>query len=133
MITEATRERFGARAERLRGEGRAGGRWLVLTHDNPDPDALASAILLSTVLRRAFKQRATAAYGGIVGRAENRAMRTYLNITLVPVSEIRFADARSLIDSSRPTRVMTASRSATHIAAASSVRVSSPSGNTICL
>ena len=48
MITEATQQRFAALAERLAGDehgGGRGGRWLVLTHDNPDPDALASAIL----------------------------------------------------------------------------------------
>jgi nanoRNase/pAp phosphatase (c-di-AMP/oligoRNAs hydrolase) len=89
MITEATKERFAALAARLAGEDHAGGRggrWLVLTHDNPDPDALASAILLCTVLRRAFKQRATAAYGGIVGRAENREMVRSLHLK---VSHIR--------------------------------------------
>jgi nanoRNase/pAp phosphatase (c-di-AMP/oligoRNAs hydrolase) len=86
MITEATRERFAALAERLGGERRGGGRWLVLTHDNPDPDALASAILLCQVLRRAWKQRATAAYGGIVGRAENREMVRSLHLQ---VSHVR--------------------------------------------
>jgi nanoRNase/pAp phosphatase (c-di-AMP/oligoRNAs hydrolase) len=86
MITEATQERFAALAKRLEGEERGGGRWLVLTHDNPDPDALASATLLCTVLRRAFKQRATAAYGGIVGRAENREMLRSLHLQ---VSHIR--------------------------------------------
>jgi nanoRNase/pAp phosphatase (c-di-AMP/oligoRNAs hydrolase) len=83
MITEATRERFAALAAWFAGEGQggsAGGRWLVLTHDNPDPDALAAAALLCTVLRRAFKQRATAAYGGIVGRAENREMVRSLHL-----------------------------------------------------
>src|SRR5258708_6920294 len=82
MITEATRERFSVLAERLGAEGRKGGRWLVLTHDNPAPDALASAVLLCSLLRRAFKQRATAAYGGIVGRAENREMVRSLHLKI---------------------------------------------------
>ncbi|MBV8199411.1 MAG: DHH family phosphoesterase, partial [Acidobacteria bacterium] len=86
MITEATRERFAALGQRLAGEEHAGGRWLVLTHDNPDPDALASATLLCNVLRRAFGQRATAAYGGIVGRAENREMMRSLHLQ---VSHVR--------------------------------------------
>ena len=51
-----------------------GGRWLVLTHDNPDPDALAAAMLLSRVLRTGLKQKVTTAYSGIIGRAENREM-----------------------------------------------------------
>src|SRR5258708_24176045 len=82
MITEATRERFSVLAERLGAEGRKGERWLVRTHDNPDPDALASAVLLCSLLRRAFKQRATAAYGGIVGRAENREMVRSLHLKI---------------------------------------------------
>jgi nanoRNase/pAp phosphatase (c-di-AMP/oligoRNAs hydrolase) len=90
MITEATRERFSVLAEQLRGEGRGGGRWLVLTHDNPDPDALASAMLLRTVLRRGFKQRATAAYGGIVGRAENREMVRSLRLEISHVRHLSF-------------------------------------------
>ncbi len=91
MITEATRERFAALAAWLAGEGRGGGggRWLVLTHDNPDPDALAAATLLCHVLRRAFKQRATAAYGGIVGRAENREMVRSLHLKLSHVRHLR--------------------------------------------
>jgi nanoRNase/pAp phosphatase (c-di-AMP/oligoRNAs hydrolase) len=108
VITEATRERWAALAERFgavgkagggaggtdggmgKAAGGAGGRWLVLTHDNPDPDALASAILLCTVLRRAFKQRATAAYGGIVGRAENREMVRGLRLELSHVRHLSF-------------------------------------------
>jgi nanoRNase/pAp phosphatase (c-di-AMP/oligoRNAs hydrolase) len=90
VITEATRERWAALAERFAGAGQAGGRWLVLTHDNPDPDALASAILLCTVLRRAFRQRATAAYGGIVGRAENREMVRGLHLELSHVRHLSF-------------------------------------------
>ena len=90
MITEATRERFAALGELIAGQGRGGGRWLVLTHDNPDPDALAAATLLSQVLRRAFKQRVTAAYGGIVGRAENREMVRSLHLKLSHVRHLSF-------------------------------------------
>ncbi len=93
MITDVTRERWAALAARFGGgEGKAGagGRWLVLTHDNPDPDALASAILLCTVLRRTWKQRATAAYGGIVGRAENREMVRSLGLELSHVRHLSF-------------------------------------------
>jgi len=41
------------------------------------------------VLRRAFKQRATAAYGGIVGRAENREMVRSLHLELSHVRHLR--------------------------------------------
>ena len=86
-ISEETRRGFTALGEMMRARG-AAGRWLVLTHDNPDPDALASALLLSRLLRITFKQRVTAAYGGLVGRAENREM--------VRALKLRFSHIRHL-------------------------------------
>jgi len=85
MITEATRDCYAALTELMGREGR-GGPWLVLTHDNPDPDALASAQILARVLRQAFGQTVTVAYGGIIGRAENREMVRGLRL---PFSHIR--------------------------------------------
>lgn len=61
------------------------GRWAVVTHDNPDPDALASAAVLARTLRQAFRRRAIIVHGGIVGRAENREMVRVLGIPLVHV------------------------------------------------
>src|SRR5215510_10674625 len=66
------------------------GPLVILPHDNPDPDALASAAALKHLAATLLARDAQIALGGIVGRAENRAMLTYLNITLVPVSEVRF-------------------------------------------
>ncbi len=66
------------------------GRVVILPHDNPDPDALASAATLGYLLQHLAQRDAAIALGGIVGRAENRAMLTYLNINLVPVSSIEF-------------------------------------------
>lgn len=63
---------------------------VILPHDNPDPDAMASAAALKYLVGHVLQKPAHIALGGIVGRAENRAMRTYLNIALVPVSEVRF-------------------------------------------
>lgn len=56
--------------EALRGKGHI----LVVTHDHPDPDALASASALRHLLLVTTGQEATIAFGGIVGRSENRAM-----------------------------------------------------------
>ena len=61
---------------------------VIVPHDNPDPDALASAATLTHLFRELGKRDASIALGGIVGRAENRAMLTYLNINLIPVSSI---------------------------------------------
>ena len=66
------------------------GPLVILPHDNPDPDSMASAAALKFIAGSLLEKPAHIALGGIVGRAENRAMRTYLNIDLVPVSEVRF-------------------------------------------
>ncbi|MGH9465079.1 MAG: DHH family phosphoesterase [Thermoanaerobaculia bacterium] len=79
MVTEETLQRLAALRELI--DRRTGpGRWLILTHDNPDPDALAAAAALSTLLREGFARRVTTAYGGIIGRAENRQMVKTLRV-----------------------------------------------------
>jgi nanoRNase/pAp phosphatase (c-di-AMP/oligoRNAs hydrolase) len=82
MVTELTRSRLAALEAVVHAPGKSGGRWLVLTHDNPDPDSLASAALLARLLRRGFGQRVTIGYGGLIGRAENREMVKILHLTL---------------------------------------------------
>ena len=62
-------------------------RLVVLTHDNPDPDSVSSAITLAYIVKNAFKIPAVVRYGGIVGRAENRAMIRVLGLKLGPLSE----------------------------------------------
>ena len=63
---------------------------VILPHDNPDPDARASAATVRYLLQHLARRDAVIAQGGIVGRAENRAMLTYLNINLVSISELDF-------------------------------------------
>jgi nanoRNase/pAp phosphatase (c-di-AMP/oligoRNAs hydrolase) len=87
MTTSPTRERLASLQQILQRPGPL----VILPHDNPDPDAMASAAALRQLAAAlAAKKEAVIALGGIVGRAENRAMQTYLNIKLVPVSEIVF-------------------------------------------
>jgi nanoRNase/pAp phosphatase (c-di-AMP/oligoRNAs hydrolase) len=88
MPTGATPERLGALKERV-ASSRTSSRWLILTHDNPDPDALAAAAGMALLLRRAFQRTATVAYGGIIGRAENREMVRCLNFDPLPLRDIR--------------------------------------------
>lgn len=90
MITEATRDCYAALTGLVRRLDK--GRWLVLTHDNPDPDALASAQLLCRILRQASGQKVTAAYGGIIGRAENREMVRALRLSF---SHIRYLNLKN--------------------------------------
>ncbi len=81
------------------------GPLVILPNDNHDPDALASAAALKYLVCALLKKDAHIALGGIVGRAENRAMLTYLNITLVPVSEVSFGvDTRVALVDTQPGR-----------------------------
>ncbi|HXN41270.1 MAG TPA: bifunctional oligoribonuclease/PAP phosphatase NrnA, partial [Myxococcaceae bacterium] len=61
---------------------------LVLTHDNPDPDSIASAIALAYLLERRAGVETKVAYGGIIGRAENIAFVKVLHLVLSPISQI---------------------------------------------
>lgn len=72
---------------------------VVLTHNDPDPDALATAFGLATLLRR-HGHAATLTYGGLLGRAENRAMVRILRLRFRVVDQLAIADfdAVALVD-----------------------------------
>lgn len=55
---------------------------LILTHNDPDPDAIASAAALQWLLKERMGVEAHVAYKGIVGRAENKALVRYLGYPL---------------------------------------------------
>jgi nanoRNase/pAp phosphatase (c-di-AMP/oligoRNAs hydrolase) len=67
-------------------------RGLVLTHDNPDPDSIASAVALARLLQEEAGVPSEVAYGGIIGRAENAAFVKVLKLPVQPVGEVNFAD-----------------------------------------
>lgn len=70
-ITESSRTRLRRLLKAFEGAKRA----LVLLHDYPDPDAIASALALKRLVeRRRPDCKVDIGFGGIVGRAENRAM-----------------------------------------------------------
>jgi nanoRNase/pAp phosphatase (c-di-AMP/oligoRNAs hydrolase) len=81
-----------AKLDRLIAFAKGHRRALVLTHDNPDPDSLASGVALAWLLGELAGVEATVAYGGIVGRAENRALIRELKLPVVPVSRVVFDD-----------------------------------------
>ena len=68
----------------FRGRQRA----LVLTHDNPDPDSMAAAWALATVLTQRVGVPAEIGYGGIIGRAENAAFVKTLKIPINHVEDL---------------------------------------------
>ena len=65
-------------------------RLVVLTHDNPDPDSVSSAVTLAYIAKNKFKIPAVVKYGGIVGRAENRAMIRVLGLRIAPLLDSDF-------------------------------------------
>ncbi len=63
---------------------------LIVVHDYPDPDALASAMLLSYLVRKRYDIRTRIVYGGLITRADNRAMVQQLGIKLTHVNKIQW-------------------------------------------
>ena len=74
---------------------------LILTHDYPDPDCLASAFGISQLLSFWGIKSSIISFGGFVGRAENRAMIRFLNIRTVPfvLTDVRDFERIILVDS----------------------------------
>jgi nanoRNase/pAp phosphatase (c-di-AMP/oligoRNAs hydrolase) len=52
---------------------------LILPHNDPDPDAIASAVALRCLLAEKAGIEGQIAYKGIIGRAENQALVRYLD------------------------------------------------------
>lgn len=66
-----------ARLEQLHGVvGK--GPLLILTHDSPDPDALATGLGLASLVKQAWGVPSRLVYCGLVARAENRAVLSLL-------------------------------------------------------
>jgi nanoRNase/pAp phosphatase (c-di-AMP/oligoRNAs hydrolase) len=83
---EATRGKL----DRLVQYARSHKKALILTHDNPDPDSIAAGVALAHLLEKLAGVEAIVAYGGIVGRAENRALIKVLKLPVVPVARVAF-------------------------------------------
>jgi len=73
---------------------------LIQVHNNPDPDALASAVGMRALYKRFLGIDSRIVFGGIVGRAENRAMLRLLRIEIVPHSKVKYdeCDLLTLVD-----------------------------------
>ena len=57
---------------------------LILTHNHPDPDAIASGWALAYLAERLYKIRTRLVYGGIIGRMENQMMVRTLRVPIHP-------------------------------------------------
>jgi len=75
-------------------------RILVLSHDNPDPDALASACTLRAILEELVDAETIVGYAGLVGRAENRAMIRELELDVTHIGNLDLSsfDAIAMVD-----------------------------------
>ena len=73
---------------------------LIVLHNYPDPDAIASAYALSYIAKHRYSIQSSIAHSGYVGRAENRAMINELKIKLKNFNRIRINsyDCYALID-----------------------------------
>ena len=58
-------------------------RFLVQTHNNPDPDSIACAMAIRHLVKLHTGKDTLIAFGGVVGRSENRAMVRQLEVPMV--------------------------------------------------
>jgi nanoRNase/pAp phosphatase (c-di-AMP/oligoRNAs hydrolase) len=71
-------------------------RVLILPHNDPDPDAIASAVALRYLLESLAGVESRIAYRGIIGRAENKALVRYLDHPLERLTAGHLNEARSV-------------------------------------
>lgn len=75
-------------------------RLLIVLHNNPDPDAIASAYCLRYIAEKRYNLEANIAYDGLIGRAENRALIREVKIPLKNIKRIKYStyDRVAMID-----------------------------------
>lgn len=73
---------------------------LILPHNDPDPDAIASALALQLLLKDKAGVDSYIVYQGLIGRAENKALVRYLGRPLrhLKCNELESASAIALVD-----------------------------------
>lgn len=64
---------------------RGRGKIIIIVHDNPDPDCLASALALRHLFIMKLNKEAVIAFSGMIARSENLAMAKELEIPLTPL------------------------------------------------
>lgn len=65
---------------------------LVMCHNNPDPDAIASAAALKYIFTQTIRTKAIIGYDGTVGRAENRQLVKRLKVDMIRTTKTNFKD-----------------------------------------
>ncbi|RQG96250.1 DHH family phosphoesterase [Natrarchaeobius oligotrophus] len=77
-----------SRATDLESVLEAAGSLVIVCHDNPDPDCLASALALEAIADHVGVDDVTICYGGEISHQQNRAFVNMLALTLHPVSDV---------------------------------------------
>lgn len=72
-------------------------RFLIVTHDSPDPDAIASACALAPLLEQRLKRPTRIVASGAVMRGENLRMLELLKLSIDFVDEIDVSDPRMAV------------------------------------
>ena len=70
---------------------------VIFIHNNPDPDAIASAWGMQYLLRKLLKTENRIVYGGLIGRAENKVMVKLLKIKLSHLPNIGLSNKNGFI------------------------------------
>ncbi|OIB56681.1 DHH family phosphoesterase [Natrialba sp. SSL1] len=65
---------------------------VVVCHDNPDPDCLASALALETIADEHDVAEVVITYGGEISHQQNRAFVNMLALTVVPLEDVAFEE-----------------------------------------
>jgi len=91
LVTELSRSMTRARVQQYQRYFADADRVLILLHNDPDPDALASGLALRNLLRRT---KTTAIIGAMQGvtRPENLRMANMLDIHVEPITPASFQD-----------------------------------------
>ena len=84
------------RLERLVQAVQGAGCVLILPHNDPDPDAIASAVALCQLLADKLGIESQIAYRGIIGRAENKALVRYLDYPLQRLTGAHLAQCNAI-------------------------------------
>jgi nanoRNase/pAp phosphatase (c-di-AMP/oligoRNAs hydrolase) len=64
---------------------------IIYIHDFPDPDAVASAMILSCLVLKRYNIRSKIVYGGFITRAENISMIQQLHIKMTPINTLQLS------------------------------------------
>ncbi len=85
---QATKEYTDRLLSWVRGKGKV----VIIVHDNPDPDCLASAMALRHLFVMKLNRDAVITFSGMIGRSENLAMAKELEIPLAPLTIVNLKD-----------------------------------------